>query len=148
DSDGKLLHRNYAPDQLKLISRDPESINDVYEVERILGKRTRNNQVEYKVHWKGTAPTEDTWVPYEDFQDVDLIRKYHADELATQKTQRSNHQKNENKTPALTPAQAVPSALTAVLPSQDLRRPPEDEATRHRTSSRLRARAGVPCGRE
>ncbi|KAJ8041692.1 Testis-specific chromodomain protein Y 2 [Holothuria leucospilota] len=36
-----------------------------FEVEKILGKRTRNGIVKYKIRWKGFDETEDTWEPEE-----------------------------------------------------------------------------------
>ena len=36
---------------------------EVYEVERILGKRMETNGVEYQVHWKGYSKEHDTWEP-------------------------------------------------------------------------------------
>ena len=75
DTDQKLLGRNYAPQQLAIISRDMKPSELTYEINKILDHRVRNNQDEYLVSWKGYD--EETWVPYKDFQDVEIIRKYH-----------------------------------------------------------------------
>ena len=43
---------------------DSDSDSDeVYEVERILGKRMQDTGLEYQVHWKGYGQSDDTWEP-------------------------------------------------------------------------------------
>ena len=37
--------------------------DEVYEVERILGKRQEDNGLEYHVHWKGDDESYDSWEP-------------------------------------------------------------------------------------
>jgi hypothetical protein len=37
--------------------------DEVYEVERILGKRLEDSGLEYQVHWKGYDKAYDTWEP-------------------------------------------------------------------------------------
>lgn len=82
DSDGEVLQRDYAPHQLKLITADVyQGDNDEasYVIKKILDDRVRQDgQREYLVHWKGYTKEEATWTAYEDFNDVEIIRKYHA----------------------------------------------------------------------
>ena len=75
DETGALLQRSYAPSQMKLISRDPETVTDAYEVKTILASRTVQGVQEYLVEWKGNAADQNTWVPYANFQDVDIVRQ-------------------------------------------------------------------------
>ena len=75
DSDQRLLARNYAPQQLAVISQDIRALELINEIDRVLDHRVRDNQEEYLVSWKGYG--EQTWVPYKDFQDVAIVRRYH-----------------------------------------------------------------------
>jgi len=52
-----------------------ESEGELFEVERILGKRTRNGKVEYLVHWKGFGPDEDSWEPVKNLRGCHSIIK-------------------------------------------------------------------------
>jgi hypothetical protein len=59
----------------------PPDINpegeEIWEVERILEKRIRNNQLQYKLRWKGYDETWDTWAPTSDFENMDdLIQEF------------------------------------------------------------------------
>ena len=58
---------------------------EVYEVERILGKRMETNGVEYQVHWKGYSKKHDTWEP--------------ANSLGDSKAAVAAYEKNKPKSP-------------------------------------------------
>ena len=62
-------------------------MSDIYEVEKIIGKRNVNGKIEYKVKWLGYKMTECTWEPEENLVNVrDLIDKFE-----------NKKEKNENK---------------------------------------------------
>ena len=67
DHDNTLLHRNYAPNLNQLISVPtptiPASDNDVFNVERILNHRYRNNRLEYLIKWRDFPGVNNTWEP-------------------------------------------------------------------------------------
>ena len=61
-------------------------MSDIYEVEKIIGKRYVQGKIEYKVKWLGYKMTECTWEPEENLVNVrDLIEKF------------ENNEKNENQ---------------------------------------------------
>ena len=86
DGTGKLLGRNYAPSQLKLVLDDLDDA-DVYEVEKILAHRSSNagEGVEYLVKWKGYPSEANTWEPECQFIERKCIDNYWA-----------NHDPNDN----------------------------------------------------
>jgi hypothetical protein len=45
---------------------------EVYEVERTLGKRLEDNGLEYQVHWKGYTKEYDTWEPANSLGDSEV----------------------------------------------------------------------------
>lgn len=50
---------------------------EVWEVEKILGKRTKKGQLQYWLRWKGYDESWDTWTPASDFQNMDdLIQEF------------------------------------------------------------------------
>jgi hypothetical protein len=59
----------------------PPDINpegeEVWEVEKILEKRKKNGQIQYKLRWKGYDESWDTWAPTSDFENMtDLIQEF------------------------------------------------------------------------
>jgi hypothetical protein len=79
DTDGALMGRSFAPSQLKVIS-SPNSDNnddkDVYVVEKIMDHRVSKLNQEYLVKWKGFDSSKNTWEPYSNFIDTDIIIQY------------------------------------------------------------------------
>lgn len=74
DADGVFLPRNYSPDELKIISHDPDSFGTSYVVEKILDHCGKAPNYKYKVKWKGyDAPT---WEPISNFDDRAIIDRY------------------------------------------------------------------------
>jgi hypothetical protein len=60
---------------------------EVWEVEKILGKRIRKGQLQYWLRWKGYDESWDTWTPASDFENMeDLIQEFN--QSAQQKRQR------------------------------------------------------------
>jgi len=52
-----------------------ESEGELFEVESILGKRTRHGKVEYLIRWKGFGPSEDSWEPVKNLQGCQQLIK-------------------------------------------------------------------------
>ncbi|RYN78876.1 hypothetical protein AA0119_g13535, partial [Alternaria tenuissima] len=60
---------------------------EVWEVEKILGKRIRKGQLQYWLRWKGYDESWDTWTPASDFENMeDLIQEFN--QSAQQKRRR------------------------------------------------------------
>jgi len=50
---------------------------EVWEVEKILGKRTAKGQLQYLLCWKGYDESWDTWTPASDFENMDdMVQEY------------------------------------------------------------------------
>ena len=77
DSDKKLLSRNYAPSQMKLISCDPIDMEESYVIQNILQHRGEGPSREYLVQWKGyPKPENNTWESFSNFNDIAAIENY------------------------------------------------------------------------
>ena len=59
DYDGKELKGTFYEKELQKVIKS----NDVYEVEKILKKRGRGNNVQYLVKWLGYPSKFNSWVP-------------------------------------------------------------------------------------
>ncbi|ORY40697.1 hypothetical protein BCR33DRAFT_699345 [Rhizoclosmatium globosum] len=77
DADGRLLGRNYAPQQLKLVSGNT-SFLPTTEVEAILERRQLPNsaEAEYLVSWKGYPESHNEWIPFSSFHDVQIVKEF------------------------------------------------------------------------
>ncbi len=79
DKLGETLKRTVPADQLKLIKRengDAVIETTSYEIAKITDHRTnKHKKFEYYVHWKDPN-IEPGWEPVENFDDVEVIRKY------------------------------------------------------------------------
>ena len=57
-------------------------MTDVYQVEKIVGKRWKGGRVQYKVKWEGYPYSQCTWEPLEHLQTVfELIERISADNV-------------------------------------------------------------------
>lgn len=66
--------------------------NTYYEVEKIVDHQVSNNQVLYRIRWKGFHPKYDTWEPAECFLDQKFVRTYmemHGGKRRTGKSKRA-----------------------------------------------------------
>jgi len=54
----------------------PVAMDDTYEVERILGKRTRKGKTEYLIKWVGYEESENTWEPTYHLNCPDKVREF------------------------------------------------------------------------
>jgi putative transposase len=111
DNMGRLLARNYAPEQLKAVLQSSdipteETETDHHEVEKILSHRldTEGGKILYTVKWKGYDESENSEIPYENFDSkktVDLyydrIQKNNPHLLATQTRRLETRQLKLNK---------------------------------------------------
>jgi len=50
-----------------------------YEIQQILDDRNVDGKSEFLVRWKGYGEEDDSWVKHEDFDDVNVIKKYWKD---------------------------------------------------------------------
>lgn len=77
DELGELLHRNYVPSELKIVTIDESTIEDeLYEVEDIRDHRGEPGEREYLVKWVGYGERANTWQTADDFTDPSIIQKY------------------------------------------------------------------------
>jgi len=51
------------PDEMKVAQKPTQSDQQYYVIDKIVGKRTKNRKVEYKIRWKNYGPKDDTWEP-------------------------------------------------------------------------------------
>jgi hypothetical protein len=66
---------------------------EVWEVEKILGRRTRKGQLQYWLRWKGYDESWDTWSPASDFEDMtELVEEFEESRRAMQAGKRRRRQ--------------------------------------------------------
>ncbi|KAI7873415.1 hypothetical protein K492DRAFT_139024 [Lichtheimia hyalospora FSU 10163] len=78
DARDKLLGRDYAPSQLKLISQDYDlPCDDIYVVDRIVAhEKVAPGKYKYLVRWEGYREEDDTWEPETSFTNAHTIHEY------------------------------------------------------------------------
>ena len=113
DADGAFLPRNYAADELKIISHDPDDFGTSYVVEKILDHRGKAPSYKYKVKWKGyDAPT---WEPASNFDDKATIDRYWTTWLPTMTAIATQH---TDRTSSTTPSQVKDNSWKRTTRSQ------------------------------
>jgi hypothetical protein len=64
DESNELLHREYVPFELKVVTIDESAIEEeLYEVEEIRDHKDENGQRLYLVKWVGYGERENDWLP-------------------------------------------------------------------------------------
>lgn len=77
DEQNELLHRDYTPSELKIVSIDESIIEDeYYTVEEIRDHRGPSGSREYLVKWAGYGDRANTWEPASNFSDPTFINQY------------------------------------------------------------------------
>ncbi|KAG1124350.1 hypothetical protein G6F38_013911 [Rhizopus arrhizus] len=77
DEQNELLHRDYTPSELKIVSIDESIIEDeYYTVEEIRDHRGPSGNREYLVKWAGYGDRANTWEPASNFSDPTFINQY------------------------------------------------------------------------
>ena len=79
DAMNQLLARNYAPEQLKLAFRadHDHKAPQSYRVESIVSHRDFEGERLYMVKWAGYDETENSEIPYENFDSKSLVTRYY-----------------------------------------------------------------------
>ena len=114
DTDGKTMHRNFTPSELKMISHEPDTTDPSYEVEKILDHRGKPGDYEYYVKWKGYTRADSTWEKTTQFDDISIVQKYWE---TLGKAQNKSRTTKSSETTVDTPVQNTRSKST--------RRPPQ-----------------------
>ena len=72
------IHRCSGSDSSR-VNVSPFPLSLVLQVEGIVDERDINGKMEYKVHWKGYADSEDSWEPEANLKQCkDIIEEYRA----------------------------------------------------------------------
>ena len=70
-------------------------MTDVYQVEKIVGKRWKGGKVQYKVKWEGYPYSQCTWEPLENLQTViELIDQYNESQQTTSKKVKKDNEED------------------------------------------------------
>jgi hypothetical protein len=77
DESNELLHRDYVPSELKVVSMDESAIEEeLFEVEEIRDHKDKDGQRLYLVKWVGYGERENDWLPAESFSSPITIKQY------------------------------------------------------------------------
>jgi hypothetical protein len=77
DESNELLHRDYVPSELKVVSMDESAIEkEHFEVEEIRDHKNKDGQRLYLVKWVGYGERENDWLPAEFFSSPITIKQY------------------------------------------------------------------------
>lgn len=77
DEMNDMLHRDYVPSELKVVTIDESAIEDqIYEVKEIREHKGPANNRQYLVNWVGYGERENSWLEAAAFSDPETIRKY------------------------------------------------------------------------
>jgi hypothetical protein len=79
-----LLEPTLNPENAKDEATD---IDDEFEVEKILNRRTVKGQIQYFVRWKGYSPENDSWEPVRHLNCPDKIREFQQEGTGRRKGQ-------------------------------------------------------------
>jgi transposase InsO family protein len=105
DESNELLHREYVPSELKVVSIDESAIEEeLFEVEEIRDHKDENGQRLYLVKWVGYGERENDWISVDAFSSPVTIEKYwekvrHSKRLAKERLKDTYQKKAHTKSP-------------------------------------------------
>jgi transposase InsO family protein len=105
DESNELLHREYVPSELKVVSIDESAIEEeLFEVEEIRDHKDENGQRLYLVKWVGYGERENDWISVDAFSSPATIEKYwekvrHSKRLAKERLKDTYQKKTHTKSP-------------------------------------------------
>jgi transposase InsO family protein len=105
DESNELLHREYVPSELKVVSIDETAIEEeLFEVEEIRDHKDEDGQRLYLVKWVGYGERENDWLPSDAFSSPITIEKYwekvrHQKQLEKERSKNTYLKKGHNKSP-------------------------------------------------
>jgi hypothetical protein len=69
---------NQSQEVLTATQKSKRSTNssDHFEVQQIVDHKTRKGVTTFRIRWKGYAPSDDTWQPLLDFDDIAPVTRY------------------------------------------------------------------------
>lgn len=121
DEQNELLHRDYVPSELKVVSIDETAIEDeVYEVEDIRDHRGGPGQREYLVKWAGYGERENTWEKASSFTSTVPIDNYWKKKRELEKLSQ------ERKAKLITDSEHTTFSTSTALKNTDKRKQTED----------------------
>ncbi|OAQ22509.1 hypothetical protein K457DRAFT_84739, partial [Linnemannia elongata AG-77] len=143
DGTGSPLTRRYAPFQLKYYQqRNSDATSESYEVEAILDLvQQEPHMYHYYVRWKGYGPEHNSWIPFTNFDDIQIVRNYwrqqrkqlfspYALDNVSDKEQDSIKNKGTlNKRKRLTTDGTMPAQIAPSSQNQDVRRSKRNRLT-------------------
>ena len=81
DMANHLLPRNYAPEQLRIVSL-PTPAEISHEIDCLLDDKLEGGIQHYLVRWRGYDDSHDSWEPVNSFDSLDLIAEYNRKKLS------------------------------------------------------------------
>ena len=81
DNMGRMLARNYAPEQMKAVSQSrdiPSTAATHFEVEKILSHLKSEGETRYLVKWKGYNDSYNSEIPYKNFDSKKMVADYYT----------------------------------------------------------------------
>src|SRR5687768_10418329 len=79
--------RNYE----EFSEENEEELDNIYEVEAIVGKRVKKGIVKYQVKWEGYSSKDNTWEPHENLTNViDKINQFEEEQKNQNRSKKSS----------------------------------------------------------
>ncbi|RWS30902.1 uncharacterized protein B4U80_11597 [Leptotrombidium deliense] len=77
---------------------EPDTNEELYEVENVVSKRVKKGVTEYLLKWKGYSEKDNTWEPLDNIYDKQIIEDYETEQLEKQKQNGASENKSEKAT--------------------------------------------------